>query len=42
MTLGHVVFAVHAALALVRGRPVRDEATLFRPLPADSAGRTTS
>jgi len=42
MTLGHVVFVVHAAVALLRGRPVRDEATLFRPLPADSAGRAPS
>ncbi len=33
MTLGHVVFVVHAFLALKRGGPLREKAALFRPSP---------
>ncbi|MDJ0758557.1 MAG: cbb3-type cytochrome c oxidase subunit I [Woeseiaceae bacterium] len=37
MTLGHVVFAVHAFIALTRSGPVRDDAALFRRPAARSA-----
>ena len=39
MTLGHIVFAVHAYIALTRTGPVRDDAALFRkPAMGEAAG----
>lgn len=40
MTLGHLVFVVHAVAALVRGGPLRRDAALFRPVPAARPGES--
>jgi len=37
MTLGHLVFVVHAVVALLRAGPVREDATMFRPAPGSAA-----
>jgi len=42
MTLGHVIFALHALIALVRGGPLRRDRTLFRPFPAPRPGEVAS
>jgi cytochrome c oxidase cbb3-type subunit 1 len=41
MTLGHLIFAIHAVLALTRGGPLRRDAALFRPVPERRAGEAS-